>query len=875
MIEIKDLTKIYKIKGKSDLAAVNNVSLKLPSKGMVFIVGKSGSGKSTFLNMLGGLDTATSGEILVDGVDITKLKQNDLTKYRSSHVSFIFQDYHILESFTVKQNVGLSLDLKNTDNEDLIMNTLQQVDLSIYADRYPDELSGGQKQRVAIARALVKGSKVVLCDEPTGNLDKKTTTQVLDLLKKISQTSLVLIVSHSIIDANNYADRIIELSDGKIVRDRERRKNYSNEFKIENNVINIPHYNDLTSNELILVNEEINNNDQVQFKQIGNRFYEAKDITEEIEPMVLTKNRMNRKTTKRLFTAFFKDKRKSIIFSVLVTSLLLVCFAIFQSFLEFDGNKELSETLGNHNINVLPLQKGYVVNDNVTLSGINRIEKDEITAFHNIEYEGDIFYKYNTTLPITSFSIDGEASTDFITMFKNFYLTESLGTINCDEKYPKEYFGEHYNLIKATDYGVEYKPYGVYITDYIADSIILYLNTVIKDKVHTYEDLFGIYLRNKIQYGYVNGIIETGYKVRYKELVDKIDYALANPKAEYNFYQEFNNKDIYMSFLTEAINFLGYGYSFDENYEEAIKSIEFRQILKVNKCDISLETGETSTITAALVLYNNDTLAPDEIHLNLTKFNTYFGTSYLKASDYNPEEPLEITFTYYNDSSSYNDIVFQKTFKVTKLIDGQVYSYINMEHQKDFQELDYIKYGLYFGDNTNSSDILEVANEHGFVICSTDATKLSTINRVLDIFGKFFLFIEIFFLLIAILFIVNVGISTIKKNRYDIGVLKAIGVRNFDIVRIFIRQTLILCLLICFVANVGIYFGTMAGNSVLVAAFERILKIEFYDLTLINYLPQVVITDLIYIGITCIISFIIPQLLLFRIKPIDIIRAKE
>jgi ABC-type antimicrobial peptide transport system permease subunit len=186
-------------------------------------------------------------------------------------------------------------------------------------------------------------------------------------------------------------------------------------------------------------------------------------------------------------------------------------------------------------------------------------------------------------------------------------------------------------------------------------------------------------------------------------------------------------------------------------------------------------------------------------------------------------------------------------------------------------------YSMSFGIANITAPILGlgIADKYGFVICSTDATKLATINKVHNIFGKFFLFIELFFLLIAIIFIVNVGLTTIKKNRYDIGVLKAIGIRNYDIMRIFIRQTIIMCFAICIVTNIGIYFGTMVGNYILVSAFEEILDITFYDLKLISYIPKIVATDLIYIGISCLISFIIPQLLLFRIKPIDIIRAKE
>ena len=171
--------------------------------------------------------------------------------------------------------------------------------------------------------------------------------------------------------------------------------------------------------------------------------------------------------------------------------------------------------------------------------------------------------------------------------------------------------------------------------------------------------------------------------------------------------------------------------------------------------------------------------------------------------------------------------------------------------------------------------MINIATENNFVISNADATKLSTINRVLEIFGKFFTFIELFFLLVTIIFIINTGKASVKKNKYEIGVLKALGVSNYSIIKQFIRQSLILCFLLCVVSNIGIYFGTMVGNSILVKAFEVILEAKFYDLVLINYIPSLVIRDLIYIGIIAIISFIIPQIMLLRIRPIEIIRARE
>ena len=222
MIELKEVKRIYKTKTRR-VTALDGVSFTLPEKGFVFILGRSGSGKTTMLNMLGGLDAPTEGELLVDGVSSRNFKQADFDNYRNRYVGFIFQEYHLLDDYTVADNIALSLELQNDltkeERQQKIAAALSQVELDGYGDRNTGELSGGQKQRVAIARALVKDPPMILADEPTGALDRKTGRQLFDLLKAISKDKLVVVVSHDEDFAHEYADRILELEEGKIVSD--------------------------------------------------------------------------------------------------------------------------------------------------------------------------------------------------------------------------------------------------------------------------------------------------------------------------------------------------------------------------------------------------------------------------------------------------------------------------------------------------------------------------------------------------------------------------------------------------------------------------------------------------------------------------------
>ena len=237
MLETRELCKIYKPKKGVPVTALNKISLKFPEKGMVFLLGKSGSGKSTLLNLLGGLDKYDDGEIIIKGVSSKDFKQEYFDSYRNTYVGFIFQEYNILDEFTVGANIALALQLqgkKPADEE--INNILKQVDLDGYGNRKPNELSGGQKQRVAIARALVKNPEIIMADEPTGALDSNTGRQVFDTLKKLSKDKLVIIVSHDREFSELYADRIIELSDGNVISDVEV-ENSEEQEKVQDNLV--------------------------------------------------------------------------------------------------------------------------------------------------------------------------------------------------------------------------------------------------------------------------------------------------------------------------------------------------------------------------------------------------------------------------------------------------------------------------------------------------------------------------------------------------------------------------------------------------------------------------------------------------------------
>lgn len=213
-IEMRHCFKRY-ASGESEIIANNDVSFEIEKGELVIILGASGSGKSTILNILGGMDTVSEGEVIVDGVDIVKLSDRERTLYRRNDIGFVFQFYNLIPNLTARENVELALEIVS-DAKD-VDETLRSVELGDRMDNFPAQLSGGEQQRVSIARAIAKNPKLLLCDEPTGALDYKTGKHVLHILQEMSRKNgvTVVIVTHNSAIAP-IADRVIYLHDAKV-----------------------------------------------------------------------------------------------------------------------------------------------------------------------------------------------------------------------------------------------------------------------------------------------------------------------------------------------------------------------------------------------------------------------------------------------------------------------------------------------------------------------------------------------------------------------------------------------------------------------------------------------------------------------------------
>lgn len=220
MLEVQNIKKIYRSRfGKNELEALKSINFTVEAGEYIAIMGESGSGKTTLLNILALLDRPTSGKVILMGKDLQEIKDSEMAKFRRENLGFVFQDFNLLDNFTVKENILLPLvlaDEKIPVMEEKLLKIAKKLNVSDLLNKYPYEISGGQKQRTAIARALISDPKILLADEPTGALDSNSTRELLKVFKDLNQDGeTILMVTHSIMAASE-AKRVLFIKDGEI-----------------------------------------------------------------------------------------------------------------------------------------------------------------------------------------------------------------------------------------------------------------------------------------------------------------------------------------------------------------------------------------------------------------------------------------------------------------------------------------------------------------------------------------------------------------------------------------------------------------------------------------------------------------------------------
>ncbi len=928
MIVVKNLTKVYKTKG-ADVVALDNVSFTLPKTGMVFIVGKSGSGKSTLLNMISGLDKFTSGSIKAGGNSLSRMSKKMKERYLSSYIGYVFQDYRLIEDFNVKQNIELASDI-SASGEDY-EKYLDLVGLDDHEKRLPKELSGGQKQRVAIARALAKKPKVILADEPTGNLDQQTTKEILDLLKKASKDTLVLVVSHNLRDADVYADRIIELADGRIVKDESRVPGYENKFSFKNGIIRLPHHRDLTKVE---IGELLRRSHQVVgIVQGEGGFNKTVEPVDDGENIKLKNKKLSLKNVTKIFSVFFKRKFLSKLTTVALTAVILSVFYVIQALTLYDTSNALINTLVNSD------SYGAIIQANVGSASadkyVARMPEEKIAKLL-AAYEGEGYRLYSEYMYTTPF-YGGESLVTSKTNSIGFYSKITVGTLNTTEAYAAKMLGFDSLEYLAQLPDAEKRDYGVYITDYVADSIIENhrqynekLNasgsagaaaTPTVPAYESYEDLLGERIvadtktaigKQNVEVGgkvvprdvyaeyktYINGIINTNYEEEHKEIKNVLlnldtDSDLtaiatdmryigfvADAEERYNLCYSFCDMEKYAEVLNDYITDGGIlkfsGFCINEN--NAYSATISPTVVLVDSVDYSYKGEDGKTVTETMSLGYGEVVMGYTLYNNICAKEKGFVS--VKASDLSKKEfidsfePKDFTFTHY-ESNAVKTPINQTPFTVKGVTSRSQVIYMNEETFRDFIKLNTYTYSVYLDDPENARPVMDLVEEMKLSIFSGKVGNVHFIQRCISIFENFFGVTMIIILVACVFFLINFGIKSIRSNIYEIGVIKAMGGIKKDISKIFISQSLLIGVGILIATYFGMQIGAAVANEVFLTALSAVVNSEFYGIVAIDFYPAVALFDIAIALAIVVISAIISNKSIDRLNLISILKAKE
>ena len=909
MLEIKNLSKVYKPKKGVPVTALNNISLKLPDRGMVFLLGKSGSGKSTLLNLLGGLDRYTSGEIIINGVSSKDFKQNHFDSYRNTYVGFIFQEYNILDEFNVGENIAIAIELQGKKaSDDVINNILSQVDLAGYGNRKPNELSGGQKQRVAIARALVKNPEIIMADEPTGALDSNTGKQVLDTLKKLSKEKLIIVVSHDREFADNYADRIIELADGQIIDDIS--IDTTSEVTADENItfgdndITIRGGYHLTEDDLKHINEyidKIKNNDlKINFNKNRSRDFKKTDVenilVDKNKSFKLIKSKLPLHNAFKMGSSGLKHKKFKLVITILLSCIAFGLFGLADTFAAYNHVKVCTNSIYDTNINFASVVKSKKYGDNWYETG-NLSDKDIADINKNTGVNmSAVFLPKGAELTIAG-NINEEiktSETDY-----EIYSTAFSGFTEIDEK-----------TLKSMNYGLVAGRIPDSDKDEIAVSKYIFEvfqkkqytdGTVVKDSkgkesvvfsdIKDYSDLLDKTVTlNGVKYK-ITGIVDTKIDLsRYKGLIEKkenqtsaqqiLDYALMNEFESHRAYSFASlimvgkgklqklmdaEPDIY-NISKGYMWFNGSDFTVDPRYITTIDKIDTSSVSWVNGEKKSL--GDKEIIVTQECLSVRDTEnAPhkEDGSIDIAKVLSKNNSAFLSKNLFGSND--------YSDDDGYKIVGFIPTNEKVKGIGNTVV--VSQTLFDQFGDDKDAKYVFAAGNMpAEKNDIKQLVSycytDKGntrYPIQNSVTFELDTINSELKQLAKVFLYIGLGFALFAAVMLANFIGTSISYKKQEIGILRAIGSRSNDVFRIFFSESFIIAMINFILSAVGVLTVTLIINHLIRNNLGILI-------TLLTFGPRQIVLLLFVSIFVAFISSFIPVYRIASKKPIDAIRDR-
>ena len=875
MIKVSNLTKVYQDKEKS-LKALDDVSFVLPDKGFVFVVGKSGSGKSTLINMLGALDDATSGTIDIDGFDICKLGVNKLNKYRNEYLGIIYQNYNLFPQESILENIKIASENCNTNINDIeIEELLGKLDLDSSKEKLVKNLSGGQRQRVAIARALIKNPKLILADEPTGNLDSRTSKRIFDVLLKVSKERLVVVITHDLKSAFNYADRIIELADGKISRDLIRNPNLKGKAI---QYLQLDEKQSISEEDIKLINKEITNHKYkvIRKEELFNDFENNEETSEsKLELSSKQKYRNIFKTSWKLL----KTNKFSVIMTSLITMLVIGLLSISTSFIKFDGNSAINDVLDMYDVKNLVIRKSYSKTGRVTdlekndMLLINNTDEERL---ENLGYTGNKYPVYTCDLPISGDAWPAVNMSTHGIKFENFYSDALSGVVQCDDAYLRHLFGD-YEILAGSLYDIENNG-KIIVPDFVADSLLFYRNTYrSNDPDDPYQKIVNVKLMSRMIIG---AVIKTNYKDKYATLLETVNRIKREPLNASQLRKAIIGSSLYSEFLNDAYSYLNYGYTFNPNYVGSQGGINRICYFQKGYCTL-VENGPeielTSTDSYEGVVKKE--LTGNEISMSVAFYNEIYGKNIANPTDPAFEEK-DLYYYRYSNETVQNPVVCQVYhFRVSELHKGTSahdFIHVSQEMYDDIVNWMVFQYGWVFDDVQQCYDMYRKLTPYGFYNCVTCFEAVYNTINIISIFSDVFNILFFVFIAVLVLIVVMHNRRIIKKEQYRFGVYKSLGYNN-----LYLTIAIILINVLTSVAIFGISLlfswgiGEIANYLIQYGFYRWSQNIVYYSIRMLTFsVLYVGLASLLVLGIMLLSSFI-PLLAIRKIKPSKIIRNAE
>lgn len=878
MIKITALNKIYSARNHKVCCALSNVNLCLPDAEFIFLVGKSGSGKSTLLNLIGGLDCATGGKIEVDGNDLSTFSESDFADYRNTYVGFVFQDCHLIDELTILENVALSLNCSKEADQDKAKEALSKVGLSGFEHKYPFELSGGERQRVAIARAIVKKPRIILADEPTGNLDAQTGASILNLLKSFSQECLVFVVSHNLKEANHYADRMIELSQGRIISDQTKNPDFPLEVTQEEHALVYPDGETLSDKDIAIINET--KADGTKFVKRDDRFVPTTQIYIPSESTKIQKSKLHFSTLMKLSGKFLKRKIFTIHLYAIMVAAIMIVMALAQTITAFDAKQIVSKELRKNQSDALYLtksltdkQKKHIAELDMVSDCFPQIDESDIQLFADAGYQDKIYPVLKYTINLFSSTVSAGMDTNIFDDLP--YILEPLGTIVVDEDFLTQKYGEVSYLAKAE----EFHPTGVIITDYIADIILL------SDQVSyatDYESLIGTYhwgnkdAYNCVSRGYINGILDTGYRETYANVIREITN---NGHADVDTLMQ----DARILQLVEDIHTkYGFCYSLNPNFcTDALVNPAWETIWHYS---LQFDQGPRFTTSIPQVrpatFYQID-LDSNELLMEITAYNKAFGQSYTAENmqDFQPHTTQLSHYKYFEPDMRH--ALFSKEVKIVGLFtanqNNMSGTFIAGNSVYEAFAKDHIyATGLYFNNSDQLTYVLDKAGELGYQNNLVITESIHTMAQVVEAFVPIFKLFSIILRIAVIFILMNFASKMLNSKMQEIGILKALGKKNTSIGAIFGLQIVLIAVLTILLSTIGYMIFVGIANDLLIESLKNLVPNRIIlNLDFLVFNGQIMVQNGLLIGTLAILSFLIPMVKIRALHPVKIIRTKE